>query len=142
MILPDEEVAHLLKTYSDQLTEETNVVIGEAQVDLNGERHLIRSQESNLGNFIADMVRNYAQTDISLINGGSIRASIKKGEIKLGDLYRVFPFLGNTIVTFKATGADIQEALENSVSQIERNAGRFLQVSGLTYTYDPKAPLG
>jgi len=139
---PDEEVAHLLKFYSDQLTRKLDTTIGKAQVELNGERHVIRSQESNLGNLIADIIRHDTQTEISFVNAGSIRSSIKEGEITLGDLYRVFPFVGNTVVTFKLDGEAIWEALENSVSQVEKSAGRFLQVSGLTYTYDPKAPLG
>ena len=33
-------------------------------------------------------------------------------------------------------------ALENSVSQVEKGAGRFAQVSGLSFTYDPTAPAG
>jgi 5'-nucleotidase/UDP-sugar diphosphatase len=142
ILKPDEEVARLLKIYSDQLNQDLKTVIGKTQVELNGERDWIRSRESNLGNFIADMIRSYTQTDISFINAGAIRASIKKGDITLGDLYRVYPFLGNTLVTFKITGADIREALENSVSQVEKGAGRFLQVSGLTYTYNARAPLG
>ncbi len=142
VLQPDEEVAHLLKIYSDQLNQDLKRVIGKTQVELNGERDWIRSQESNLGNFIADMIRSHTQTEISFINAGAIRASIQKGDITLGDLYRVFPFLGNTLVTFQITGADIREALENSVSQVEKGAGRFLQVSGLTYTYNAKAPMG
>jgi 2',3'-cyclic-nucleotide 2'-phosphodiesterase (5'-nucleotidase family) len=141
-IAPDAEVAHLLKTYSDQMTDKLDKIVGKTSVNLSGDRNVIRSQESNLGNFIADAIRNYAQTDVAFVNAGSIRASIKAGEIKVGDLYRVFPFLGNTVVKFKITGTEIQEALENSVSQIEKGAGRFLQVSGLTYAYNPKAPIG
>ena len=33
-------------------------------------------------------------------------------------------------------------ALENAVSQVEKGAGRFAQVSGLTFTFDASAPPG
>ena len=34
------------------------------------------------------------------------------------------------------------EALENGVSEVERNSGRFPQVSGMSFTYNPKAKAG
>ena len=36
----------------------------------------------------------------------------------------------------------IQEMLENAVSDVENGAGRFLQISGFKFTYDPTAPSG
>ncbi len=40
------------------------------------------------------------------------------------------------------SGADLLAALENGVSEVENGAGRFPQVSGLSFLYDPKAPKG
>jgi 5'-nucleotidase len=40
------------------------------------------------------------------------------------------------------TGAQVREALENGVSQVEAGAGRFPQVAGMRYSYDPKAAVG
>ncbi len=51
------------------------------------------------------------------------------------------PF-GNKNVKVEITGEAIQKALENGVSQVEKVAGRFPQVSGLSFTYDPKQPVG
>ncbi len=36
----------------------------------------------------------------------------------------------------------MKDALENGVSQIDNRAGRFPQVSGLSFTIDQKAPVG
>jgi 5'-nucleotidase / UDP-sugar diphosphatase len=118
---------------------------------LDGDRRICRVEECNLGNIIADGMRAYAGTQIALMNSGGIRANIEAGDITLGEVLTVQPF-GNTIATFELTGADLLAALENSVSrialnetgQIERDggSGRFLQVSGLRFSYDPALEAG
>ena len=40
------------------------------------------------------------------------------------------------------TGAQVRDALENGVSRIEDVAGRFPQVSGLTFAFDPSKASG
>jgi 2',3'-cyclic-nucleotide 2'-phosphodiesterase (5'-nucleotidase family) len=40
------------------------------------------------------------------------------------------------------SGADLMAALENGVSQVEDAAGRFPQISGITFSYDPAKPAG
>ena len=92
--------------------------------------------ETNLGNLIADGLRaTFPQADIGFANGGGIRNTIAQGDITLGNILEVHPF-GNTIVTFDLTGGQLLTALENSVSAVEDVSGRFLQVSGLTFSYD------
>ena len=46
------------------------------------------------------------------------------------------------MVKLELTGSQIWEALENGVSQVEQNSGRFPQVSGMSFTYNPKAKAG
>jgi 5'-nucleotidase len=59
----------------------------------------------------------------------------------MGEVLTVLPFQ-NTLSTFETTGAVIVEALENGVSQYEDVAGRFPQVAGLKFTFDPAAEAG
>ncbi len=59
----------------------------------------------------------------------------------MGEVLTVLPFQ-NTLSTFEVTGETIVAALENGVSQLEDGAGRFAQVAGLKYTFDPAAPAG
>jgi 5'-nucleotidase len=59
----------------------------------------------------------------------------------MGEVLTVPPFQ-NTLSTFELKGADVVAALENGVSQIEKGAGRFPQVAGLRYTFDPAAEPG
>ena len=104
-----------------------------------------RSRECTVGNFVADAIRDYLQTDVAIINGGGCRTGIKAGEIKLRDLFNVNPFQNNTGSCY-ATGQQILDALEHSsrktegIYKLDGNAvgeeGGFLQVSGLKYTID------
>lgn len=60
----------------------------------------------------------------------------------MGKVYEVLPF-GNTLVVLDLKGSEILAALENSVSQWEQGAGRFLSgVAGLRYTFDLSRPAG
>ncbi|MFA4836730.1 MAG: 5'-nucleotidase C-terminal domain-containing protein, partial [Dehalococcoidia bacterium] len=75
------------------------------------------------------------QANIALITGGSICASIPSGEISLGQVIKVLPY-NNYLVTVDITGAQVIAALENGVSRVEKNHGRFPHVSGLRYVWD------
>ncbi|MDI5789470.1 5'-nucleotidase C-terminal domain-containing protein [Bacillus licheniformis] len=77
--------------------------------------------------------------DIAITNGGGIRSGIAKGEITLGDVLTVMPF-GNTLYAADLTGAQIKEALEHGVSQVEEGGGAFPHVSGLSFTFTLSKP--
>jgi 5'-nucleotidase/UDP-sugar diphosphatase len=128
----DRATLAVLNKYKGEVDAVLNEKIGEAEMDLDGEN--VRKRETNLGNFIADIMRPTSGADITLINGGGIRTSIKKGEVRVKDVYSVLPF-DNYIVAIKLTGKQIREALEHGVSAVEDEEGRFPQVSGLTFKY-------
>ncbi|HNV05983.1 MAG TPA: bifunctional UDP-sugar hydrolase/5'-nucleotidase [Petrotogaceae bacterium] len=131
----DPHINNIIAMYSDNLNKSMSQVVGLTQVDLDGERGTVRLKESNLGNLIADSLRDFGGADIALQNGGGIRASIKKGQITLKDIYTVLPF-DNAVVVFKASGKVIWDTIEHSISQYPSAAGQFLQVSGMTYKFD------
>ncbi|GAB4538412.1 MAG: 5'-nucleotidase C-terminal domain-containing protein [Anaerolineae bacterium] len=144
----DPEVLAQAQALNEPLEELRNQIVGTAAVDLNGERASCRFEECNMGNLITDAIlwKTAAEgTQIAFQNGGGIRASIAAGEVSLGDVLEVLPF-GNTIATFKLTGADVWAALENGVSRAENpeneGTGRFAQVAGLRYTWNPDLPAG
>ncbi len=135
----DRAVEAIVEKYRDRLGRALDEPIGTTEVDLDGEN--VRKRETNLGDLIADIMRKTSGADAAIINGGGIRASINKGEIKVKDVYTALPF-DNYIVAVKLTGAQIRQALEHGVSAVELGEGRFPQVSGLTFTYLPSAPAG
>lgn len=143
-VAPEPEIARLLETYEQRLDEELGVVIGKTTVELDSRRQSVRGGEANVGNLIADALREGLQADIGLTNGGGIRGDTVKAagsDVTRRDILSELPF-GNRAVLVAVSGADVLAALENGFSQIEDGAGRFPQVSGMTVTYDPARPAG
>jgi len=96
---------------------------------------IVRNNETNLGDLCADAARYATGADIAISNGGGVRDTLT-GDVTYGNLLSVHPF-GNDICIISATGADILDMLEMSVKDVPNEFGGFLQVSGLTFTYDP-----
>jgi len=119
-------------------------VVAEAAAPIQGERDVCRVQECAMGNLVADaMLERVADqgVDIAIANSGGLRASIDVGDVTMGEVLTVLPFQ-NTLATFEVSGQGLLDALENGVSQVEQVAGRFPQVSGMTFAWDPAAPVG
>lgn len=146
-VAPDAEIEGLVKEVTDKIDSALNVVIAQTDVPLDGDRTIVRKKESNLGNFITDAILEKTKTfpgyegDLALTNGGGIRTQVNAGDITKKMLYDVLPF-PNTVVILDVTGSELKAALENGVSQVETGAGRFPQVSGITFAWDPSKPAG
>ena len=106
--------------------------------DESGKR-LVRKQQTELGAFCADAFRLFTGADVALINGGGIRAGLKKGEVTLNDLLAVMPF-GNMVCTATMTGQRLLDAMEFSVALLPYESGAFMQVSGIRYDVDVSIP--
>ncbi|MCM3630361.1 5'-nucleotidase C-terminal domain-containing protein [Paenibacillus glycanilyticus] len=141
IIAPNAEIADFVasiqKSQEAILAEE----VGTASVKLDGERDQVRTSETNLGNLVADAIRDAAGADAAITNGGGIRSSIDAGTITKGEIITVLPF-GNQIVSLKVKGADIKAALETGVSDYPNSKGGFPQVSGITFKIDTAKPKG
>ena len=131
------------QSYAKQLDASFSKVLGKSVVALDAVEKDVRARETNLGDFIADAVRSATRSDVGIMNGGGIRTdrSYPAGPVTKKDIYAILPF-GNKVVAVKASGKQLAAALENGVSQIQDLAGRFPQVSGVSFTLDPKAPAG
>ncbi len=114
-------------------------VVADAAAAIEGDRSICRVQECEMGNLVADAmlerVRDQGIT-IAIANSGGLRASIDAGDVTMGEVLTVLPFQ-NTLSTFHITGATMIAALENGVSQVEEVKGRFPQVAGMKFTWDP-----
>jgi 2',3'-cyclic-nucleotide 2'-phosphodiesterase (5'-nucleotidase family) len=145
-------------------------VYGITTVYLEGERFFVRSEETNLGNLTADAnagaLRSIAGGSapvISLKNGGGIRAQIgaissaggsavklpppanpvvgkPEGGISLLDLENSLRF-NNRLMAFDTTPTGLKAILENSVFA-GIGDGRFGQIGGMTFSWDPALPAG
>jgi 5'-nucleotidase len=113
--------------------------VGRTEVQLDVKSADVRTQETNMGDFIADAFRQATGADIGLVNGGSIRAdaTIQPGVLTKRDVLSILPY-NNKVVKMQLSGAVIRAALEHGVASIGQEAqpGRFPQVSGVRYAYD------
>ncbi len=137
-VTPDPQVAALVKTYEDEFDKELGVAVGTTSVELDSRRSTVRSQESTMGNLIADAIRDGVGADIGLTNGGGIRGDRTYAagtKLTRKDILAELPF-GNMTLLIELKGADLVAALENGVSRIADGAGRFPQVSGLSFAFD------
>jgi 5'-nucleotidase/UDP-sugar diphosphatase len=133
------QVQDIVARYECQAGSLMQRVVGETEVDLDGKN--VRTGETNLGDYVADVMRQTAGAEVALINGGTIRTGIVQGKITVKDIYAVLPF-DNYLVAISLTGAQLKQALEHGVSRLEESSGSFPQVSGLTFTYSRSAPAG
>jgi 5'-nucleotidase len=135
---PDENVSTLIAEIEARQSEEMDVVVAYLPVTLYQAE--IRSQEMPLGNLIADAIRWAAGTQLAFTNGGGIRDVLEAGDVTKGDIISVLPF-GNYVVTLEVTPAILAAAMENGVSALP-GGGRFPQVSGFSFTFNPDAKDG
>lgn len=133
---PDLEVKKLIKLAEDKVDSTVNQQIGLLKNNLSKTTN--EDGESDLGNLIADAFKSEMKSDISVENPGAIRNDLAAGKITWGNIYSVQPF-SNKMVKMSFNGNEIIELLEQ---QWRKDSVIMLQISGFTYTYDIKKPLG
>ncbi len=135
-------------------------IIGQTEVALDARRLTVRYVEANVGNLAADaLVWQASQSSlnptIGLQNGGGIRGDViyfpsatpsAATDITDADVFALLPFPNYVGVVNSVSVSDLLLALENAVSNSAPgdtgSSGRFLQVSGLRFSWDPSAAAG
>ncbi|MBI1171619.1 bifunctional metallophosphatase/5'-nucleotidase [bacterium] len=143
-VTPDPETQAKVDAFQKSLDDSLNVAIGKTETPLDSRRNVVRGEESAMGDVIADAMRAATGADVAITNGGGIRGdrTYDAGTtLTRRDMLTELPF-GNVTVLTEIPGSQLLAALENGVSQVEKGAGRFPQISGMTMVYDPKAEPG
>ena len=137
-------LARAVEKRRKQLDSSLGIAVGVTVTELDTRRASVRSGENAFGNLVADAMRAAVGADIALTNGGGIRGdtvypagSEITGKLVLTEL----PF-GNRTVKLALTGAEVREALEHGVAEVENTGGRFPHVSGLAFSFDAGRPKG
>jgi len=124
-------------------------VIGTTEVSLDGRQEAIRTQETNLGNLVADSlfweaIENNFTPDVVLSNSGGIRGDlIPAGELTDVDIQTILPFNNNIVGFTNISALDFKNLVENGLEDVNiADDGRFPQISGFTFTYNPGNPEG
>ena len=101
----------------------------------------VRTEESGMGNLIADIMKEHCEADCAFVNAGVMRADVvyNAGPITIKDLLDITP-IEDIVVSVEITGAQLLGAIENGISKYPQEEGRFLQVSGLEMIGDVLQP--
>ncbi|MCX7761618.1 MAG: 5'-nucleotidase C-terminal domain-containing protein [Candidatus Kryptonium sp.] len=132
-IKPDKIAQKKVEELEKMVDKELGQVIGKLEVDWKRNFY----GESNLGNWEADVMREFAKTDIAFQNSGGLRKDLPKGDIKVRDIWEINPF-GNTIVVFEVDGRTLKKMMEWQASgKVE-----LMQVSGIKVVFDSRKNIG
>ena len=143
-----DDVVEPVRAFVAELAE---TVVADSAVDLDGVREHVRTQETNLGDLLADALRwegaqqaggfGLPEPQVAIQNGGGIRndSVIPAGPVTALDTFDVAPFANFVAVLPEVPPATLKALLERGFAAAPGAAGQFTQVSGLTVRYDPTA---
>ena len=139
----DKATIRLVEKLTSSLRSKLEKPIGYTAVPLDGRFTTVRTKESNLGNFVCDLMRHYYDADCTLMASGTVRGDqiYPPGILILKDILNCFPF-EDPVVVLRINGKAILEALENSVCLVPALEGRFPQVSNIHFAYNPNLAPG
>ncbi|MBR3194776.1 bifunctional UDP-sugar hydrolase/5'-nucleotidase [Bosea sp. (in: a-proteobacteria)] len=141
---PDPEVAAIVKGYETELSKELDIEIATLGAPLDSRTGVIRTQETAIGNLIADAIRAATGAQLAITNAGGIRANKQYPagyKLTRRDVLSELPF-GNATSMVEITGKDVKDAIENGLRDAPQGSGRFPVVSGLSFEADLKQPQG
>ena len=139
--VPDKKIANQIMKIEQKNQKVFSEVVAYSDRALTGEREIVRRQESEIGNILADALRWKSDADFAIMNSGGIRTGLPEGNITRGDILELAPF-GNVLRKVEIDGKTVREMLEHSVFGYPATFGGFLNVSGLTFSFDPSQPEG
>lgn len=125
-------VAHL-KPYVEKIQALREEVIGRADETLNGgSAYRVPLPEGQSGSpegcqlaahVCSSMLKkvrdNHFDVHLAILNAGSVRTSLQKGDIRLSDAYDILPF-SNTLVLVTLTGQEIKKTIEEAIALATR----------------------
>jgi len=122
-IKADRKVAKLVKRFEKKHAKRLDRRIGTLASDWNTGKH----DQSNMAQWFADALRNISpRINLSVINNGNLRKSLKRGPIYERDVWEICPF-ENSVIVFQITGQE----LINTVNFLINTPREFMTWSGL-----------
>ncbi|KAK5126014.1 hypothetical protein LTR85_011369 [Meristemomyces frigidus] len=139
----DADAVAMVDKLTSTLRPKLSKPIGYTAAPLDARFTTVRLKESNLGNFVCDILRFHYDAECCIMASGTIRGDqiYPPGVLLLKDILDCFPF-EDPCVVIGVTGKAVVEALENAVSKYPALEGRFPQVSGIRFVFDPAKPPG
>ena len=142
-IPPEPQAVEMVEKITAALGPKLEKPIGYTAAPLDARFTTVRLKESNLGNFVCDLMRLHYDADCCIMAAGTIRGDqiYPPGVLRVKDMLNCFPFEDPCVVV-QVQGKNIVAALENAVSKYPALEGRFPQVSGMRFSFDPAKPEG
>ncbi|KAF2864293.1 5'-nucleotidase [Piedraia hortae CBS 480.64] len=142
-VAQDPAALSIISSITASLAPKLEKVLGYTAAPLDSRFTTVRLKESNIGNFVCDLMRFHYNADCCIIAAGTIRGDqvYPPGVLKVKDIVFCFPF-EDPCVVIEVTGQAVLDALENAVSKYPALEGRFPQVSGISFKFDPKVTAG
>lgn len=139
----DPDTLQLVDKLTRSMQDRLEKPVGYTAAPLDGRFTTVRTRESNLANFVCDLMRHYYDADCALMAAGTVRGDqvYPPGVVRIRDIMNCFPF-EDPVVVLRVSGQALLEALENSVSMVPALDGRFPQVSNIFFEFDPTLPPG
>ena len=144
-VISDAKVKAIVDAWMTEIDTQLGTVIGSTALTFDnyeGENRLVRSQETNTGDFAADALYFLfddmgMDVDLAIMNGGGVRNKAVTGDISYKVCKEIHTF-GNVACLQTVTGQQILDALEWGARSAGtgEECGGFLQVSGVTYKID------
>ncbi|WP_394127680.1 bifunctional UDP-sugar hydrolase/5'-nucleotidase UshA [Vibrio hepatarius] len=131
-IKQDEELLEFLRPYQEQGQAQLNVKIAETNGKLEGDRNVVRFQQTNLGRLIATAHMERAKADFAVMNSGGVRDSIEAGDVTYKDVLTVQPF-ANILTYTDMSGKEVMDYL-NVVATKPVDSGAYAQFAGISMT--------
>ncbi|EJL7832413.1 bifunctional UDP-sugar hydrolase/5'-nucleotidase [Vibrio vulnificus] len=133
-IKEDDALLEFLRPYQEKGQEQLNVKIADTNGKLEGDRNVVRFQQTNLGRLIAVSHMERAKADFAVMNSGGVRDSIEAGEVTYKDVLTVQPF-ANILTYTDMTGKEVLDYL-NVVATKPVDSGAYAQFAGISMTVD------
>lgn len=102
---PDKDLTDYINNFQKEVDRKYNIIVTKLSQKVT---HPKREIETTLGNLIADIFAEVAQTDIMLVGSGSIRVKELGPVVTLKDLKSCFPY-DDSLVRFTVTGAQLRK---------------------------------
>lgn len=130
-ILPENDAAKILAKY-DGIEKKYSKVLGTTPGVPYDPMTL-----SPLGVYMTKLMAEASKSQVAIVNPFGIRGGLDKGNITVGDMFRISPF-NNTLVTMKLTGEQLKKVMEYGLS------GKVgcVQFYGLDIEFDSSKPAG
>ncbi|ELA9362794.1 bifunctional UDP-sugar hydrolase/5'-nucleotidase [Vibrio parahaemolyticus] len=129
-ITQDKAMLDFLRSFQEKGQSQLNVKIAESNGKLEGDRDVVRFQQTNLGRLIATAHMERAKADFAVMNSGGVRDSIEAGDITYKDVLTVQPF-GNMVSYVDMSGQEVLDYL-NIVATKPVDSGAYAQFAGIS----------